>query len=244
MINYNALIVEDEMDSCLFIKSIVKENFPQIGILDFAANIEEAIKALDKYTIDILFLDIQLEDGDAFTLLDSIDYTKLNIIFVTAFDEYAIKAFKYNAIDYITKPIDIQLFKQAVNKILERVIPHNMATRLDKLVSDVKSDKFEKIIIESTKGTVFVEIKNILKITSNGNYAEVYTMDKNVIFTTKSLKDLDEMLPENHFSRINKSLIINLASIASIQDKVNGILKLIDDTQAIVSRRKRKDFFD
>lgn len=203
-----AIIVDDERPARKELIFLLKD-MPEIIIQADVDNIRDAITLITSEKPDLVFLDIQLAGENGFDLLKKIPVT-FKVIFVTAFDEYAIKAFEVNATDYLLKPVDPKRLKIALKRILDE-IPHN----------DLKARKFEysdSIYVKQNNCTArFIEINSIIAISSVGNYSKIETLDGNTYIILKTLKQWETELPETFFIRIHRATIVNLKFINKVE---------------------------
>jgi len=230
------IIVEDERLAREELKKLLS-NFPEINVIDEAANVSEGIKKIDALKPDLIFLDIQMPGGkNGFDLLEVIDHIP-NVIFTTAHDEFALKAFEVNALDYLTKPIDTDRLEDSILKVKkemgqEDVIEHKLSAK-------------DKVFVKDGERCWFVKIGNVRYFESAGNYSKVF-FDKYNPLILKSLSALEERLDEKQFFRANRKHIINLEFIKNIHPHFNGGLKVELSCGATieVSRRQAAKFKD
>ena len=205
---FNALIVEDEFLARLSLKDKLKD-FPEIEIIGEAKNISEAKNILGKSRIDVIFLDIQLKDETGFDLLNQVDYEG-KIIFVTAYDEYAVRAFEINALDYIMKPISKERLGNAIKRISVK-ITHPDTDVLEKFYID------DRIMVQYKHSVKFIKISEIVLISSAQDYTQVLTGERKKYLVYRTMNEWDNRLPEKVFCRIHRSYIINLDYIEHTQ---------------------------
>jgi two-component system, LytTR family, response regulator len=232
-----ALIVDDER---LARKELVKllEEHPSIEIAGEAMNADEAEKMIEELNPDLLFLDIQMPGRTGFQLLESLDSAPL-VVFTTAYDEFALKAFEVNALDYLLKPITAERLAEAVHKIQDKEKTKTGRTR------DKKLDLEDQVFVKDGERCWFVSLANIRLFESDGNYIKVY-FDTNRPMIHKSLNALDEKLDERAFFRASRKHIINLSWVEGIEPWFNGglMVKLRGGDKVEVSRRQAAKFKD
>lgn len=243
MKKHKALVVDDER---LARKSLINllDELSEIEVVAEAEDVKSAVEAIKQHQPDVVFLDIQMPGATGFELLDYIDYQG-HIIFVTAYDDYALRAFEINALDYLMKPVHINRLTQAIQRLEtnKEEVQKKRTTRHDKLHYDDQ--------LFTTLGTKmqFLKINQIVLIQSDGDYTQVYTSNGKHGLANKTMKEWEERLPENHFLRVHRTSIVNTEYIDSIdkwfnysyQIKLKGIEEAV-----IVSRRyakKMKDLF-
>jgi two-component system LytT family response regulator len=226
-----AIIVDDERLARQEIKNILAKH--DVEILQECANHVEAIESIESERPDVIFLDIQMPEKNGFELLQELSYMP-QVVFVTAYDEHALKAFEVNALDYLMKPIDEQRMESALNKVRKN------------LKSSAKHDKYlptDKIFIKDGDKCWFVELSEIRMFSSVGNYVQVFFNDFKPL-VLKSLNNLEEKLDEKYFFRANRKTIINLNYIDKIEPGLNNslVVYLKNGEEVEVSRRQSVRF--
>jgi len=234
--NINAVIVEDSRLARNELKELIK-GFPNITILGEAENVDEGVTLIKETKPDLLFLDINMPEKDGFQLLEELDETPM-VIFTTAFDEYAIKSFEYNALDYLMKPINAKRFEAAIDKITERI----SLTKVQETPSQ-KLTESSQIFIKDGEQCWLVKIEKITLFEIVGNYTRVY-FENNTPLLYKSLNQVEEKLPTSNYFRANRQQIINTNHIKSVIPWFSGKLKLemINGVEVEVSRRQSQSF--
>ena len=234
--NINAVIVEDSRLARNELKEFLKE-FPNITILGEAENVDDGVILIQETKPDLLFLDINMPEKDGFQLLEELDEAPM-VIFTTAFDEYAIKSFEYNALDYLMKPINPKRFEVAIQKITERM---NNRTALETSIEKLNGDS--QIFIKDGEQCWLVKIADIILFEIVGNYTRVY-FDNNKPLLYKSLNQVEEKLPNSNYFRANRQQIINTNHIKNVIPWFSGKLKLemINGVDVEVSRRQSQSF--
>jgi len=234
-----AIVIDDER---LVRKNLVDllKHYSEIEVIAEADSCKDGIKLVKKYLPDILFLDIQLAGETGFDLLEKVE-TNFHLVFVTAYDEYAIRAFEVNACDYLLKPVNPERLKITIERILNQT------------ESEVLTKKYnysDCIYVKLNNSTSrFIRLNEIASITSAGNYSEVLTLRKNRFLMLKTLKQWERALPDDHFIRIHNSSIINFEAIEKIEKSLSARysvhLKNLNNP-LVISRRylkKIKTFF-
>ena len=213
-----ALIIDDERLARNALKNKL-EAFPEIEIVGEASNVKNSVAAIEEHNPDLLFLDIQLYNETGFDILDKIRYEG-RIIFVTAHDEFAIRAFEINAVDYILKPVSHERLKNAIDRL----------NSTDKK-REYKTDKFnyeDRILIMCGERMKFIKMENLSHITASGDFSGIHTSDGNEYLSSKSMNEWEERLPERYFLRIHRSTIINIEFIEKAEKWFNysSLIKL------------------
>ncbi|MFK8055907.1 MAG: LytR/AlgR family response regulator transcription factor [Saprospiraceae bacterium] len=240
-----AIIVEDEVRGLTNLKSMLRQHCPQVEVIGEAGTLEDAEVLVNEIgeQINLAFLDINLPDGQIFELLDRIKPLSFNVIFVTAFDQFAVKAFEYASIGYILKPIDPFMLANSV----ERIRPQDnerLDERLSMFQQNLSSNKFDKITISAIDGLYFLAIKDILRIEADDNYSHIYTTEGQRFTVSKTIKYYEDLLKGDNFFRVHKSHIINLNYMKKFVKGDGGYVVMNDDKEITVSRRRRPAFTD
>ena len=207
---YKTVIVDDERLARKEMRRLLAE-FDEIAIVGEAENLTEAIDLIQKEKPHIVFLDIQLSGENGFDLLEKIEQN-FKLIFVTAFDAYAIRAFEVNALDYLLKPVNPERLAKAIERLAEE---NNAKNGFRPLEFD------DRIFLELGERSVFLKVCDISHINAAGDYSEIFTIDKRKLLIEKSLHEWEERLPEKHFLRIHRQTIINLEEIERIEPWFN-----------------------
>ncbi|MBT8252840.1 MAG: response regulator transcription factor, partial [Bacteroidia bacterium] len=208
-----AIIVDDEMRSRRSLRNLLEKYVQKVTIIGEAENIDNAIPLIDKTKPNLLFLDIQLKHGTSFEILRKIKHKDYFVIFITAFDEYAIKAFKFSAIDYLLKPVSLEELIDAVNKVdrIERPIKEFNSKKINNLLSFNRLDP--TITIHTDHSVEFLRIFDILRLQADGSYTTFYLNNTKPILSSKHLKYYESILEDYNFYRIHQSHLINMSHI-------------------------------
>jgi len=242
----NAIIVDDEEFARSSLYFLLQENCEQINVCGIAKSVAEARVLLVQNNVDLIFLDIAMPGENGFELIPNVQAAKAHVIFTTAYDQYALKAIKANALDYLLKPIDIDELKEAVNKTSRYIeLNKSMETRAESLqnLSANMADRAEirKISLPNGQGYSLISIDDIVHIAADSNYSVFYLANNDKITVSKVLKEYEEILPENQFVRIHKSSIVNLNYLKEYNYR-NGYEVLLKNGEKIaVSRRRASD---
>lgn len=244
----NTLIVDDEEFARTSLYFLVQNHCPEINVCGFAKSVNEAKEILQQHKVDLIFLDIAMPGENGFTLIPFLQKSKTTVVFTTAYDQYALKAIKANAIDYLLKPIDIDELKDAVAKAQHQhqlIQNFSNVAQLESLEHDLKSNKgISKISIPSSVGYRLIEIANIVYIEADSNYSIIKLKNGEKITVSKILKEYEEILPENLFFRVHKSSLVNLQYIQEFHNKNSLSLVMQSGDIIAVSRRRAVDFLE
>ena len=235
-----AIIIDDEEGSRLTLQNLLKEYCAEIEILALADSAAAGRKAIQKHGPELVFLDVRMPAADeGFQLLESFDHINFAVIFTTSFDEYAIRAIKFSALDYLLKPINILELQRAVSRYSKRR-GGNDARAIQNLTK--KENDFAKIGLPSLEGLTFVSIVDIIRCEADGNCTVFYLKGKKKLLVTKTLKYYQELLAVHHFHRIHGSHLINLKHIKKYLRE--GTVELSENHAVFVSARKKKGFLE
>ena len=236
-----AIIIEDEKSNRDNLYKILSDYCQQVKVVAQCASAIEGRQAITQYQPDLVFLDIEMPGGDGFSLLESIDNINFEVIFVTAFDHYGIKAVKFCALDYILKPIDILELNQAVDKVEKRLVNQMDSKRLRTLLENRRKNlSNSKIALPLADKIEFIEIENITRCKGEGNYTHIYTKTGESFMASKTLKEFEELLCEQNFLRTHQSHLINLSEVKSYVKKDGGYIKMKDSTAIAISRQRKE----
>lgn len=245
----NTIIVDDEEFARSSLYFLLQENCEGVHISGIAKSVAEARNLLAGNNIDLIFLDIAMPGENGFELIPHVQASKAHVIFTTAYDQYALKAIKANALDYLLKPIDIDELKIAVDKAEKYISLHKKENdrkeSLQNLVVNLsKKNEIRKISLPNGQGYSLVNIADIIHIAADSNYSIFYLQNKDKITVSKVLKEYEEILPDSQFVRIHKSSIVNLNYVKEYNSK-NGLEVIMKNGEKIaVSRRRASDFVD
>lgn len=238
-----AIIIDDEAKGRLALQQKLEAYCPEVKILAEAKDGEEAIMLIEIHKPQLIFLDIEMPRMTGFEMLTSLKEKKFHIIFTTAYDQYAIKAIRYAALDYLLKPVDVEELKQAVARV-SVTEQGQIKQQLELLHHNTQNPKkkINKLAIPTLSGLLFFDIASILHLEANSNYTNIYFLDKQKIIASRTLKEFEELLPTETFFRPHHSHIINLEYIKRYIKGDGGQIELQNGTFVDVSRRKKEEF--
>ncbi len=239
-----AVIVDDEIKALQSLSWELTNFSDEIKVIASFTNPFEALDYLEKNTPDCLFLDIEMPTMDGFQFIQKLTNKNFPVVITTAYNQYAIKALKNEAIDYLLKPIDTDDLKDTIVKIKKFNNRNYTSDRLEKILLNFNDDASHKKITFNTDGKLlFLESDEILYAESDGNYSTIFLSDGHKIVLTKKLKEVNDLLPDDSFYRIHNSYIINLHKIKEYL-KTDGYVVLNSNHKIPVSRQKKSDFLD
>ncbi|MEM9917410.1 MAG: LytTR family DNA-binding domain-containing protein [Bacteroidota bacterium] len=230
------LIIDDEFTARQALKNLLNMFCPQVKVVGEADGVQEGISLLQNTKADIAFLDIKMNDGSGFDLLDAFPAPDVQIIFTTAYDQFALKAFEYHAANYLLKPI--------MPKKLQAIIDR-LNTSIDKssdpkgLISDFKNRTLEKLTLSTNEGYYILPIQKIVRLESSSSYTTFHTLDGEQIIIAKTIKEYEDLLPPEFFFRIHRSHIVNLQHVKCILKEEGGYLLTSDKARLPIARRKK-----
>lgn len=238
-----SIIVDDEFKSRESLKILLEDYCEGISVEAACQNVAEATTAIIELKPDVVFLDIQLQRETGFDLLSKFKDFDFEVIFTTAYSEYAIKAFKFSAIDYLLKPIDIGELKKAIEKVAKSR-DTAVTDRLQQLLQNLRNETPEnyKLALPTSDGLVFVKVNEILYCEASSNYTEIVMADNKKYIVSRTLKEYDDMLGEQNFYRIHHSYLINLNGIKKYVRGDGGYVVMNNDKSLDVSKRKKEGF--
>ena len=235
-----AAIVDDEQGNRDNLLRMIGKHCPQIKISAICSSVTEARTVLPEAKPDILFLDIRLGDDTGFSLLRNLPEISFEVIFVTAYDNYAIQAIRFSALDYLLKPIDPEELTHAVDKAVQVVLRKQENRRMQNLLQNTQVlDKQKKIALSVADKIEFVEIGSIIRCESESNYTTFYLKSGEKLIVSKTLKEFDELLTPYNFLRVHQSHLINLDEIKSFIKSDGGYIRMKDGASVSISRQRR-----
>jgi two-component system, LytTR family, response regulator len=239
----NCIIVDDELKSRESLKILLQDFCTDVTVLALCQNVTEAIEAIQQHKPDVVFLDIQLQRETGFDLLSKIDEVNFEVIFTTAYSEYAIKAFKFSAMDYLLKPIDIEELKRAVSKVEKRK-GDTITSRLQELMNNLRSNTTGnyKLALPTADGLIFIKMQDILYCEASSNYTDITLADGKKYVVSRTLREYEELLEGHNFYRIHNSSLINLNAIKKYVRGEGGYVVMSNDKSLDVSKRKKEGF--
>ena len=238
-----AIIIDDEPDCVRLMTLQLKMYCPQVEVIAECTSSEEGLKAIRNHAADIVFLDIEMPNMNGFQLLEAVGDINFAVVFVTAYDKFAVKAFKFSATDYLLKPTDAKDLQAAIQKVeRSRKMDSRQMELLKQYLSPATTAKTfpDKIALPHQDGVVFVELSNILYCEADDNYTRFYLSNGQKHLISKTLRDIQEVLEERNFLRISRQHLINLNQIAKFM-KGEGSYVIMSDGQSINVARSQKD---
>ena len=243
-----SIIVDDEQNCRDNLKILLEEYCPEMNILGLAGSASEARELVNKFSPDVVFLDIKMPKEDGFSFLSSLPNHKFSVVFITAYDDFALKAFKASAVDYLEKPIDIDELKKAVKKLVRFHGNKNSIhgnTAIQSLLEEVINSRDETIAIFTTDGFIMVKTNEIVYLEADENYTTIYLTNNKKYFSSKKLKYYEDTLNKRSFFRIHRAYMINITNhLKEFSRKEGNIAILSNNVKLPIARRILPDFLN
>lgn len=241
-----AIIVDDELGARESLSKMVEKNCKNIEIVAKADSMITAYEMITKHQPDLVFMDIEMPNGNAFDLLEKFDKIDFEIIFTTAYDHYAIKGIKYSAIDYLLKPIDPEELVQAVHRFQEKAGQKNfLDQKIKMLLTNIKPEnKIKKVGLPDGDGLVFINLSDIIRCDSDSNYTFFILTNGKKIIASRTLGEYEQMFADDNFFRVHRSHLINLQHVKKYIKGEGGYVVMSDNSQVEVSRRNKLEFLE
>jgi len=238
-----AIVIDDENRTReLIVKMINSFGFP-IEAIQGGNNVESGIKSIEEHSPDIVFLDIQMPDGTGFDVIKSIKNKNFEVIFITAHEEFAIKAIKFSALDYILKPIDVEELKNAVEKAIKTIDEKKEESQFDALQHNINPNVKRRLVLKTQESVHVVELDTIIRCEADRNYTSFFLTGNKKILVSKTLKEYEILLTGYNFLRVQQSHLINLDYVDRYDKGNGGSVVMKDGSEVPLSPAKRDVFF-
>lgn len=239
-----AIIIDDEHYGRQALKAALEQYAPEVALLSVCESPEQGLEAIRSLHPDLVFLDIQMPNMSGFDLLQQLAPIHFEVIFVTSYDQYAIKAIRFSALDYLVKPVDIDDLIQAVNKAKERIDQGDGSHRYQSVLNNIhyKSGKIEKLAVPTLKGIDFFKTDDIIYCQADGNYCTIHLVNHQKQVISKNLKEFENLLAGSGFCRVHNSFLINLQHVQKYIRGEGGYVILTEDHHVDISRRRKDNF--
>lgn len=237
-----SILVDDEMNALDALRILLKENCPNIDIVAEVCNVSDGIKEISNKKPDLVFLDIDMPDGTGFDLLSRLPEKNFHVIFVTAFNNHAIRAFKVNAVDYLLKPVNKFELIDAVAKVQRTIQMQEGYVNFDSFIQHLKQTEIGKIAIHTSDGIEYFDPDDIIHADADGSYSKIFTKNK-TIMVAKYLKEIKEILIDKRFYRAHNSFIINLNHVQKYSSKENMVI-MTDGNRIMLSKMNKIEFLE
>ena len=237
-----AVLIDDDESNLSSLSEKLAKHCPQINIVARCDNAEDGIKSIEGLQPDVVFLDIEMPVMNGFLMLQQLNYKNFGLIFVTAYDHYAIKAIRYSALDYLVKPVEISELAMAVKKAEENRKAQHSQPQIELLLEHLSKKQLRRISIPTTEGLQFINLENIAHLEATDNYTNIFLSDNRKFLVSRTLKDFEEMLPAEIFVRIHHSTIVNKFYVEKYIRGDGGRVIMRNGKVLDVSKRKKSDF--
>lgn len=241
-----AVLIDDDANLRNGMKSLLARYAPEIKIIGEADSVLTGVETMKLLEPQVVFMDIQLGDGTGFDILEEIANQKgkssSHIVFITAHEQYAIKAFRFSALDFLLKPVDPEELEKVILKIKDTLSKKDNYAHIDLLLENIrkKVDNFKRIALSTSDGIHLFEISDIIRCESEDNYTKFHIKNNKPILISKTLKEYEELLTEHGFERIHQSHLINLSYLKSYIKKDGGYVVMADNSNLPISQRKKE----
>lgn len=236
-------IIDDEQDARQMLRTIIETMCPDVEICGEADSVESAYVLIRRTNPDGILLDISMGDGTGFDLLEKFPSPDFQVIFTTAHDEFALRAFRFHALDYLLKPINPIELSQSIDRIKPETDDH-FQTRISNLLESTQTKKFETLTLTSQEGMIFLKLDQITHLESDASYTTFHLINKERHLVVKPMKEFENILPEEDFFKLHQSYIINLNYVKKILREDGGYALLEGDSKIPIARRRKNDFLD
>jgi len=236
------IVVDDEPDAVNFIRSIVLEYCPDLEFIGSACSAEGGTMLIQELHPDLVFLDVEMPHGSGFDLLARFPQKEFSVVFITAFNQYALRAIKFSAVDYILKPINIEEFIDAVAKVSESRKQNHLQVNYLELLENLKSAKPTRLAIPTADGMEYLNPHDIIRIEADRSYSWFFLTGERKHLVSRNLKEYQDLLGERHFFRAHHSHLINLEHVKKYFRNDGGYIEMTDGSHVPVSRIKRELF--
>lgn len=242
----STIIIDDEPSCTEALKLELELYCPQVEVIAVCNSAEKGLSAIAAHNPDLVFLDIEMPWMNGFELLENLEIIDFEIIFVTAYDQFALKAFNFSAVDYLLKPVKKEKLINAVKRIAERKSKLARADQISAMLNNIKflNNDFPSIAIPTGDGLEFIPVQEIVYCEAQSNYCIIYKSDGNKLMLSKPLKELEELLAGHHFFRIHQSYLINIHHLRKYNKGIGGTVVLSTGKELPVSKSRKTEFLD
>ncbi|MCD4698680.1 MAG: LytTR family DNA-binding domain-containing protein [Bacteroidales bacterium] len=238
-----SIIVEDENRSASTLINLLKQYCPKVEVAGLATTVKEGIELINREKPDLVFLDIALPDGEGFNILEKVSLQNFSVIFITAYDKYATKAFEFSAVHYLLKPINYLELQKAVDRFDTNRHEKDFSKKLNILGENLHG-KPEKLVLPASDGLEVINLDEIIRFEASHNYTYCHLVNNKQIFVTRPIGAFDTMLRNHHFVRIHSKYIINLKYLKKYIRGKGGFVRMSDNVEISVSKSRKNRFLE
>jgi len=239
-----SIIIDDEAKARSALRLSLQNFCPNVEVVGEADGVNSGWQIIKEKEPHLVFLDIHINGGIGFEILDKFEQPTFKVIFITAYDEFALKAFRYNAMDYLLKPIDPDELIEAVKKISQHKISDILSEQINNLLEVSQKKVFDKIALTTSEGTNFLKLKDIIKLVSDGSYTTFHTYSGEELTVSRGIKEFETLLPTDTFCRTHQSYMVNIDFVKKILKEDGGYVLLENEDKVPVARRRKNDLME
>ncbi len=243
---YRTVIVDDDKLASKVLSRILSSNFPEIQLLGIADSVKSGVELITDEKPDLVFLDIEMPDGTGFGLIEQLPDVNFKLVFTTSYSDYAIKAFKYSAFDYIVKPVLLENVNSTISRITEIPILHEkqIVDVVKKNIDSGETKTDATIALPEMNGFAIIKVDNIVRCEGERNYTRVFYKDETSVLVSRTLLEFDQLLVSHGFCRIHRSHLVNLNCVSRYLKTDGGIVEMTDKVQLKVSPKYKEELLD
>lgn len=239
-----SIVVEDDHSSFDHLKLLIEEHFPQIEIISHCTTIKDSAEKIDTLKPDLVFLDIELPDGYGFDIFEKIKYRNFDLIFVTAYNDYAVRAFDFAALHYLVKPVTKDSLQIALERHRQKASVSELDNKLKVVQNNLTSSK-TKIMLPTGNGLEIFDINEIVRCEADDNYTNIYFKDKKYLIVTRNLSQLENILSDVGFYRIHRKYLVNVNYVRKVKkSKTDPVVVMSDGAQLSISEARMEEFLE
>jgi two-component system LytT family response regulator len=236
-------IIDDEIDARQSLKTLLTDLCPDVEVCGEADGVESAYLLIRQQKPEVILLDISMEDGTGFDLLDKFPNPAFQVIFITAHDDFALKAFRYNALDYLLKPINPVELAQTIDRI-NTDTTDNYSAQINNMLENTRTKRLAKIMLSSMEGMVFISVDQIIRLESDSSYTTFNMLNKERHTVSRPMIDFEDLFTKDDFFKLHQSHIVNLAFVKKILREDGGYALMEDGSKVPISRRRKDEFME
>lgn len=241
--NIRTVLVDDEKNSLIIMQKLLEKHVPNVEVVATAQSVNEGIEVINEQKPDLVFLDISMPDGDGFEVLEKVEHNNFQVIFSTAYDQYAIRAFEVAALHYILKPVKPEDLIEALKRFEEASKDNDLSDKI-KVLNGALKNAPQRLVLPTSNGMHIIDIEEIVRCESSNNYTTFFLTNKQKIVVSKSIQLYEQMLSVSHFCRIHNKHLVNLKFITKYVKGRGGHVLLNDGSKIDVSDGRKKNFLE